>query len=208
MTTSAGTHSDVPLSGGSVHQDASPGPADAGRRRREEFDAFVVTRSQALLRTAYLLTHDHALAEDLLQTALAKAWFAWARIEGAPEPYVRRILVTTYSSWWRRRWNGERPTEELPEHAGPDEAEASGARHDLWTALERLPRRQRAVVVLRYFEDLTETQAAEALGCSVGTVKSQTSKALAKLRIDPSLTSSDSSTGSSTGSSTDTREQS
>ncbi len=149
------------------------------------FDDFVAARSRALLRTAYLLTHDHALAEDLLQTALAKAWFAWRRIDGSPEPYVRRILVNTYASWWRRKWNGEHPTDELPERATADPgAEPT----DLWQAMERLPRRQRAVVVLRYFEDLTEAQTAELLGCSVGTVKSQCSKALAKLRIDPALT--------------------
>ena len=149
------------------------------------FDEFVAARSRALLRTAYLLTHDHALAEDLLQTALAKAWFAWRRIDGNPEPYVRRILVNTYASWWRRKWNGEHPTDELPERATADPgAEPT----DLWQAMERLPRRQRAVVVLRYFEDLTEAQTAELLGCSVGTVKSQCSKALAKLRIDPALT--------------------
>jgi len=148
------------------------------------FDDFVAARSRALLRTAYLLTHDHALAEDLLQTSLAKAWFAWKRIDGNPEPYVRRILVNTYASWWRRKWNGEHPTEELPEHA----TEETGAEPtDLWRAMERLPRRQRAVVVLRYFEDLTEVQTAALLGCSVGTVKSQCSKALAKLRIDPAL---------------------
>jgi RNA polymerase sigma-70 factor (sigma-E family) len=150
------------------------------------FDEFVAARSRALLRTAYLLTHDHALAEDLLQTALAKAWFAWRRIDGNPEPYVRRILVNTYASWWRRKWNGEHPTDELPERATADPgAEPT----DLWQAMERLPRRQRAVVVLRYFEDLTEAQTADVLGCSVGTVKSQASKALAKLRIDPALAS-------------------
>jgi RNA polymerase sigma-70 factor (sigma-E family) len=148
------------------------------------FDEFVAARSRSLLRTAYLLTHDHALAEDLLQTALAKAWFAWKRIDGEPEPYVRKILVNTYASWWRRRWNGEHPTEHLPERVLEEVAEPT----DLWTAMERLPRRMRAVLVLRYFEDLTEAQTAEVLGCSVGTVKSQASKALAKLRIDPALT--------------------
>jgi RNA polymerase sigma-70 factor (sigma-E family) len=147
------------------------------------FDQFVAARSRALLRTAYLLTRDHDLAEDLLQTSLAKAWFAWRRIEGEPEPYVRKILVNTYASWWRRKWNGEQPTEQLPERPVADDAEPS----DLWSAMGRLPRRMRAVVVLRYFEDLTEAQTAELLGCSVGTVKSQTSKALAKLRIDPAL---------------------
>jgi RNA polymerase sigma-70 factor (sigma-E family) len=149
------------------------------------FDEFVVARSRALLRTAYLLTHDHALAEDLLQTALAKAWFAWRRIDGNPDAYVRRILVNTYASWWQRKWKGEHPTDELPEHAT---GETGTEPTDLWQAMERLPRRQRAVVVLRYFEDLTEAQTADLLGCSVGTVKSQCSKALAKLRIDPALT--------------------
>jgi DNA-directed RNA polymerase specialized sigma24 family protein len=91
------------------------------------FDEFVAARSRALLRTAYLLTHDHALAEDLLQTSLAKAWFAWKRIDGRPEPYVRKILVNTYASWWRRKWNGEQPTEELPENA-VDEASERRAR--------------------------------------------------------------------------------
>ena len=161
----------------------APRPGDA----HVAFDEFVLARSSGLLRTAYLLTHDHALAEDLLQTALAKAWFAWERID-QHEAYVRRILVTTYATWWRRRWNGEHPTDELPEAGGsPDPTEAAGQRHDLWSAMERLPRRQRAVVVLRYFEDLTEVQTAQVLGCSVGTVKSQASKAFAKLRIDPSL---------------------
>ena len=156
-------------------------PGDS--RAAASFDDFVAARSRALLRTAYLLTLDHALAEDLLQTSLTKAWFAWKRIHGEPEPYVRKILVNTYASWWRRKWNGEQPTESLPEPAVEDATEPT----DLWTAMERLPRRMRAVIVLRYFEDLTETQTADVLGCSVGTVKSQASKALAKLRIDPAL---------------------
>jgi RNA polymerase sigma-70 factor (sigma-E family) len=159
--------------GGRVDPDASA-----------RFDDFVAARSRALLRTAYLLTHDHALAEDLLQASLAKAWFSWKRIHGEPEPYVRKILVNTYASWWRRKWNGEQPTEVLPERAAP---ETTPEPTDLWTAMEHLPRRMRAVIVLRYFEDLTEAQTADVLGCSVGTVKSQTSKALAKLRIDPAL---------------------
>lgn len=153
-----------------------------------EFDDFVAVRSTHLLRTAYLLTHDHALAEDLLQTALAKSWFAWSRIHGDPEPYVRKVLVNTYASWWRRKWNGEHATDELPEgsaeHGLADDLAAS---HDLWDALGRLPRRQRAVVVLRYFEDLSEAETAAQLGCSRGTVKSQLSKAFAKLRLDPSV---------------------
>ncbi|WP_338087940.1 SigE family RNA polymerase sigma factor [Nocardioides lijunqiniae] len=155
------------------------------------FDEFVSARSTALLRTAYLLTHDHSLAEDLLQTALSKAWFSWSRIDGSPEPYVRRILVNTYATWWRRKWNGELATDELPERAHSDASDAVSAGHDLWQAMERLPRRQRAVVVLRYFEDLSEAQTADLMSCSVGTVKSQLSKALAKLRIDPALAASD-----------------
>jgi RNA polymerase sigma-70 factor (sigma-E family) len=155
----------------------------------ESFDAFVLARSRRLLRIAYLLTQDHALAEDLVQTALAKAWFAWSRIEGGdPEPYVRKVMVNTYSSWWRRRWNGEHPTDELPETAVPASAEE---RTDVWQALQRLPRRQRAVVVLRYYEDLSEAETARVLGCSTGTVKSQTSKAFAKLRLDPALLQAD-----------------
>jgi RNA polymerase sigma-70 factor (sigma-E family) len=163
-------------------------PSDADL---SDFDEFVVACSGRLLRTSYLLTRDAALAEDLLQTALAKAWSAWHRLEGAPEPYVRRIVATTYATWWRRRWRGETPTGELPEAAVPSSGAGAGdaeARHDLWVAVGRLPRRQRAVIVLRYFDDLTETATAHAMGCSVGTVKSQTAKALAHLRVDPALT--------------------
>lgn len=159
-----------------------------------DFEAFVASRSGALLRTAYLLTRDHALAEDLLQTALAKAWRAWERIDDHPEPYVRKILVNTYASWWRRRWNGEQPTAELPENAAPDHSGAMEGT-DLWTAVGRLPRRQRAVIVLRFYEDLSEAQTATLLGVAAGTVKSQTSKALRALRIDPSVTSDASTKG-------------
>lgn len=149
------------------------------------FDEFVLVRSPALLRTAYLLVRDEALAEDLLQTALTKAWFAWGGIL-EPEAYVRRILATTSASWWRRRWTREVPTAELPEPSSADR-EASYARQDLWDALGRLPRRQRAVVVLRHLEDRSEAETADLLDCSVGTVKSQCAKALAKLRLDTAL---------------------
>jgi RNA polymerase sigma-70 factor (sigma-E family) len=152
-----------------------------------DFDDFVATRSSRLLRTAYLLTRDHALAEDLLQTALTRSWFAWSRISGDPEAYVRKILVNTYATWWRRRWTGEHATEDLPDAGTPDGSAGADLAHDLWAAMDRLPRRQRAVVVLRYFEDLGVEETARLLDCSPGTVKSQTSKALAKLRIDPAL---------------------
>ncbi len=155
---------------------------------RGTFEAFVAARSGGLLRTAYLLTQDSHLAEDLVQTALAKAWRSWGRVEKSPDAYVRRILVNTYSTWWRRKWNGEHPTDDLPdtEHSTNDPADR-GTTHDVRSALARLPRRQRAVVVLRFFEDLSEAETARLLECSVGTVKSQSSKALAKLRVDPSL---------------------
>jgi RNA polymerase sigma-70 factor (sigma-E family) len=153
---------------------------------RAEFDDFVLSRSAALLRTAYLLTQDEALAEDLLQTALTKAWFVWRRID-EPEPYVRRILVTTAASWWRRRWTRERPTEVLPEPSGAVADDGSEERQDLWGALGRLPGRQRAVVVLRFLEDRSERETAELMDCSVGTVKSQAAKALVKLRADTAL---------------------
>jgi RNA polymerase sigma-70 factor (sigma-E family) len=152
-----------------------------------EFDAFVVARSPGLLRTAYLLTGDRQRAEDLLQTALSKAWFAWRRIEQEPEPYVRRIMATTAASWWRRRWTGETPTSEVPETLVPPESERAVERNDLWQAVRHLPPRQRAVVVLRYLEDRSEAETAQLLSCAPGTVKSQAAKALAKLRSDPAL---------------------
>ncbi|MEU8077054.1 SigE family RNA polymerase sigma factor [Catellatospora citrea] len=151
------------------------------------FDEFVTVRSRHLLRIAYLLSGDHILAEDLLQTALAKSWTAWKRIQGDPEPYVRRVLVNTYNSWWRRRWHGERPTETLPEHAGPSPHSAVDERDQLWRALDRLPRQQRVVLVLRYFEDLTEAEIARTMDISPGAVKAYASRGLATLRLDPSL---------------------
>jgi RNA polymerase sigma-70 factor (sigma-E family) len=161
--------------------------ADAG----DDFGAFVAARGDALWRSAWLLTGDHQLAEDLVQTALAKSWRAWSRV-GADsfEAYVRRVLFTTYVSWWRRKWRGERPTDVLPEAAiaPPD----TDARNDLVAALAGLPRGQKAVVVLRYFEDLTEQQTADLLGINVGTVKSQCSRALASLRSSPHLQREDS----------------
>jgi RNA polymerase sigma-70 factor (sigma-E family) len=165
---------------------ASPGEvALPPTRPRESFEGFVAARSGALLRTAYLLTQDNHLAEDLLQTSLAKAWSSWDRIQTSPEAYVRRILVNTYSTWWRRRWNGEAPVGELPDVEQYDRDGSS--EHELRSALARLPKRQRTVIVLRFFEDLTEAETARLMDCTVGTVKSQASKALAKLRIDPAI---------------------
>jgi RNA polymerase sigma-70 factor (sigma-E family) len=156
-------------------------------RTPEGFEEFVAVASPRLLRTAYLLTRDVGHAEDLLQTVLAKAWRSWRRVKGDPEPYVRRIMVNTHATWWRRRWRGEEPAGELPESIGEPEQHAVDERDWLWQVLGRLPSRQRAVLVLRYYEDLTEAQVADLLGCSVGTVKSQASKALAKLRLDETI---------------------
>jgi RNA polymerase sigma-70 factor (sigma-E family) len=152
-----------------------------------DFDEFVRVRSARLLRTAYLLTQDHALAEDLLQTALARCWPAWSRMEADPEPYVRRVLVNTYNSWWRRRWNAERPVSAFPDVAVPSPQSNVDERDEVWRAISRLPRQQRAVIVLRYFEDLSEAQIAEVMSISTGSVKHYASKGLAKLRTDPSL---------------------
>lgn len=155
--------------------------------RRDEDDAFsefVAARSPALLRTAFLLTGDHQLAEDLVQTALTKTYLAWGRIhdKGAAEAYVRRTMLTTQTSWWRRRWRGETPTGELPDAGYDAPFEHSDERARLWEHLQALPARQRAVVVLRFYEDLSAAEAADLLSCSVGTIKSQTSRALSTLR--------------------------
>ncbi len=153
------------------------------------FEQFVAARSGALWRSAWLLTGDAQKAEDLLQTALLKAWRNWKSIarDGAVEGYVRRALVTTYTDWWRRKWTAEVPTLELPETADGSRDDEVSTRHDVMTALATLTRGQRAVIVLRYFDDLTEQQTADALGCSVGTVKSQTARALKALRSSPML---------------------
>jgi RNA polymerase sigma-70 factor (sigma-E family) len=150
----------------------------------DEFREFVAARSGALLRTAYLLAGDWATAEDLLQTALTKTYLAWKRLGEieAVEPYTRRVLVNTATSWWRRRWHGERPTEVIPERPGPDRHEEAVERDALWQYVRALPPRQRAVLVLRFYEDLSEAQTADLLDISVGTVKSQTARALATLR--------------------------
>jgi RNA polymerase sigma-70 factor (sigma-E family) len=152
------------------------------------FEAFVTGRYRRLLRTAYLLTGDQGRAEDLLQASLAKTWSAWPRLhQEVAEAYVRTVLVRTSATWWRRRWRGERPTALLPERAGPDEQARLAERDALLRALGRLPARMRAALVLRYFEDYSERQVADALGCPVGTVKSLCSRGLARLRGVPSL---------------------
>ncbi|MFI6796860.1 SigE family RNA polymerase sigma factor [Streptosporangium canum] len=154
-------------------------------RDRADFERYVEQRSARLLRTAYLLCRDWGTAEDLLQTALAKAWSAWRRVGDDPDPYVYRILANTHASWWRRRWRAEVPTGILPDVAGEDPTGEIGAHEAVRQALAGLPDRQRTVIVLRYFADLPDPRIAEILGCSVATVRSQASRALAKLRVDP-----------------------
>ncbi|HEU4424630.1 MAG TPA: SigE family RNA polymerase sigma factor [Pilimelia sp.] len=153
------------------------------------FAEFVTGRSRALLRIAWLLTGDSGKAEDLLQTALARVWPRWERIAsgGNPEAYVRRVMITTYVSWWRRRWRFETPGEPPETVDRADLAGDSATRDAVRRALAGLSRQQRAVVVLRYVEDLSIAETAHVLGCSAGTVKVQAGRALAALRTNPHL---------------------
>jgi RNA polymerase sigma-70 factor (sigma-E family) len=151
-------------------------------RARQDFAEFAAARSAALIRLAYVLTADQHAAEDLLQNALTKAAAHWGRIHTDPESYVRRIMYREQVNWWRHlRRRQETAVAEVPEppprpESGPE------ARIALEEALRALPARKRAVLVLRYLEDLHEAQVASILGCSVGTVRSQSHKALAQLR--------------------------
>lgn len=156
-------------------------------RDRAGFDEYVVARSPHLLRLAFLLTRNWQTAEDLVQTALVKVWSAWDRLDTTtPDGYVRRVLVTTHLSWRRRRWIGEVASGDLSDHDAslqmPDETRSVDDRDRLWRRLGELPPRQRAVLVLRYFEDLSDDQIADVLGIGVGSVRSNASRALSRLR--------------------------
>lgn len=149
----------------------------------DAFAEFATSRHGALFRYAYLLTGDRGLAEDLVQEALVKTYVGWRRLRDPSnaEAYTRRAITTTAIGWWRRKsWRAERPNDDVPDR--PAAGDDVTARIWLWQELLKLPPRQRAALVLRYYEDLTEPQTAEILGCSVGTVKSQVSDALKKLR--------------------------
>jgi RNA polymerase sigma-70 factor (sigma-E family) len=162
------------------------------------FDQFVRTRSPALLRSAYLLTGDQHLAEDLVQSALALTHRAWRRLytAGNAEAYTRRTMYHLQVSRWRRKRVAESFTGQVPEGADADHAELTALRLSLRSALSQLTTKQRAVIVLRFFDDLSEAQAAESLGVSIGTIKSQTAKALARLReLAPDLNGIDISGG-------------
>jgi RNA polymerase sigma-70 factor (sigma-E family) len=154
-----------------------PTPSDV------EFAELVEAVWPGLYRTAYLMLGDHQLAEDLVQTSLAKTYASWEKVRDvrAAPAYAKVVLANTAASWFRRRsWRNEHPTADLPE--GPVEADATD-RPAVLEALRQLPPRMRAVVVLRYFDDLGVRSVADALGISEGTVKSQTSHALERLRV-------------------------
>jgi RNA polymerase sigma-70 factor (sigma-E family) len=156
----------------------------------ESFAQFIEAREQALQRTAWLLTNDWALAQDLVQTALARSWPYWGRIKRGdhPEIYVRRVMVNTWITWRRRRWRAEEPAGVLADR--PDAADMAAdvaSRAAVRQVLAVLTDRQRTVVVLRLFDDLPEAQVAQILGCATGTVKATMSQALTRLRNDPHL---------------------
>jgi RNA polymerase sigma-70 factor (sigma-E family) len=149
----------------------------------EDFSAFATSRWPGLVRLAFGLTGDRWLAEDMAQTALARAYVAWRRVSRADDPdtYLRRILVNVSHRRFRRRRLAEQPGDP-PETPVDGPADLVGERTALLAALRQLPPRQREVIVLRYWADLTDAQIAATLGCSPGTVRSQLSRALAKLR--------------------------
>jgi RNA polymerase sigma-70 factor (sigma-E family) len=161
-----------------------------GVDRNGTFREFVQRRGRALSRIAFLLTGDHQLAEDLVQVALARAAARWSRLvrDGDPEPYIRRIMINERTTWWRRRRYETVLRADCVSvvaagrSTGVDETEQVNRRIAVMQALDQLSARQRAVVVLRYYVDMSVEETAQTLGCSVGTVKSTTSDALTRLR--------------------------
>lgn len=152
--------------------------------RDADFSAYMRGRQPSLLRTAYLLTGDLAGAEDLVQDAFAKLYLSWDKVRDREslDGYVRRIVVNEHNSLWRRAWKRrERSSDAVPDTQVVDSYD-DGEHDALWRFVETLPPRQRAVIVLRYYEDLSEAEIAATLGISAGTVKSQASRALATLR--------------------------
>jgi RNA polymerase sigma-70 factor (sigma-E family) len=148
------------------------------------FTAFVQSRGTALARTAYLIVGDAHRSEDVLQTALAETYLRWHRLRQpeAAEAYVRKAIVTANAAWWRRRASHETPHDTLPDRVLVDRADELVERHAVLALLRQLSPRQRAVIVLRYFDDLSELDTARALGCSVGSVKQHASRGLERLR--------------------------
>jgi RNA polymerase sigma-70 factor (sigma-E family) len=150
---------------------------------QNDFTAFVAARGHALLRSAYALCGNQHTAEDLVQSALAKAAGRWTRIKGEPEHYVRTVLYREFVSGWRhRRRRPETVVADLPDDGHTDHTDATTDRVALRQLIATLPPRQRAVIVLRYLEDMSVDEVAEMLGCTRGTVSSQATRALAHLR--------------------------
>ena len=147
------------------------------------FRAFVEANGATLLHAARLLTGDHHRGEDLVQTALIRLYAKWNRVD-APLAYARKALVTAAIDSSRRRWWGERPVDELPERGGADEFGPADDRDQLRRLLAELSPKERAVIVLRYYNDLSEQDTAATLGMPVGTVNSMCSRALARLRVE------------------------
>lgn len=176
----------------------SPGPLRLGTmssvsertERDEAFTVFVTTYGHPLRRYAYVLTGDATGADDLLQASLEKLYLAWDKVasEEARVAYARRIMARTQASWWRRGVRRERPAAEPPEPRPTAESarplRSVEERDEVWRLLATVPTRTRAVLVLRYYEDLTEADIAAVLGCSIGSVKSQLSRGLARLRLE------------------------
>lgn len=159
------------------------------RAEERDFEVFVASSGAALMRLALGLTGDRGAAEDLLQTALTKAFVSWRRVVAAEDPgaYVRRVLVNSHTSSWRRRRVREHLTSSVPDVQTLSASAADVDEQALMSALDRLGRRQRAVVLLRYLEDWPDKDIAMALGCTTGTVRSQALRALATLRDLPEL---------------------
>jgi RNA polymerase sigma-70 factor (sigma-E family) len=149
------------------------------------FDAYVSERGGSLLRFAYVLCGDYYLAEDLVQEALVKVHRRWSKVERTDQPgtYVRKAILRQYLSWRRRRSSGELP-EDIPDDSNqkPDHAQSLADREALWAALSGLPPKQRAVLVLRFYEDLNDDEIATYVGCSAQTVRSHASRGVARLR--------------------------
>lgn len=149
-----------------------------------DFSAYVLARQRRLVRFAYLLTGDPHEAEDLVQAALLKVYRRWHAIHGSADGYVRTAIINEHNSWWRRPGRRrEVASSDLVTYSNPVAPADHHADHDLRAQIAALPRQQRAAIVLRYYEDLSEAETAQILGCSVGTVKSHTSRALSHLRV-------------------------
>jgi RNA polymerase sigma-70 factor (sigma-E family) len=164
--------------------DGSRAEVGVDRELELEFEEFVAGSYARLLRTAYLMCGDRGVAEDAVQVTLAKVAIAWRRIRQFDDHdhYIARILVNTVNSTRRRFWLRERPTENIPEQETANPFEAVDSRDALRRSLATLPQRQRVAVVLRYYEDLSEREAADVMNCTVGTVKTLTFRGLRKLR--------------------------